>query len=511
MYEIVSMLFRSRNGTTAFICYYFAPLMAIIVSVASLNTLQRRYPCCFINLEVIVNQNRRQRRQIQNIHREYLISVQRQRRQRHWMTSSSTTDQEPQTVLDIDDHRHPLVTGGSFVGLHATFDASNGKHLPIDERYIPSSLLEWGYPPSTLETVVSETIQTDESQTTEIRTRDNANIPTHHVTAVTSMTRSIATILPATGCDNDNLETLSSTDHWTKGHTVMMNCRQQRIDLDNRTGNDSPLTANQSTDTFIDCESALLPSMDFITTIHNKKLNQYGIETCFRWTPSHDIANHDYPKPLDDVIYRIRVNVDFERICPRHKENTVGKAPTDQDHRWKLLNPIGISLERRISNSSNDTAINDYIKGGGLDSRTVTQWLGPILKREAIRSFPKTMVNENPFVSNCKDDKISIDTKKNANIMTEFTIPGNITISSWESASDQYYIEIGHIIRPLQHINLDSCSDKDIDVVGMYHRLVVLYNISMSDTLANSNNIMIHTNIPFSVELRSRLEQLPRR
>jgi hypothetical protein len=437
---------------------------------------------------------------------DYLLTGQWQRR--HIVTSSclgvgfdrSTLSDQPKVVSDEIVHLSPMM-GGTYIGLYAMFDAFNGQHIPIDERYIPSSLLEWGYPPSTLETLVSETITTNTvNAVTNVST--NSDDPTHH-TAITSMTRSIAVILPATGCDNDNLEHLSSTEQWEDGYTLTGTRNHRHLSrmniIDDGT---SPL--NQSTD--IVSEPLLFPLMDFAAVIHVKNTNNCGIQTCFRWTPQDTTVTmkNKYPQSiidkksmLNDDIYRIRINVEVERISTRQTEN---------DCLWNLLNPISVSLERLLSNSPNDTLIDEYMKGGGLDSRTVSQWLGPVLNSEAMRSFPKTTTSENFLTSGqtTNKDRQSTESSSTPNHMIQYVIPENVTIAAWQSDSNHYTIEIGH----MTDRSRDSANDNKNDIVLPNEHLVISYTISMTTDALLTSNDMTNTNFPFSIKVSSRTEQL---
>jgi hypothetical protein len=78
--------------------------------------------------------------------------------------------------------------GGDFAGLAATFDPSDGSFIPIPEHLVPEALVEWGQEPKCLEILVSEEFKDE------------------------VMERSTITILPATGCSVDNLETLKVKD-----------------------------------------------------------------------------------------------------------------------------------------------------------------------------------------------------------------------------------------------------------------------------------------------------------
>jgi len=106
-----------------------------------------------------------------------------------WSTSPGSTETHTSTTkassnVTSNSYRIDTVTplvGGDYAGLSATFDA-HGKLIPIQEHWIPESLLEWGQAPWCLEVLVSEDVD--------------------------ATTRQTVTILPETGCAVDNLETI---------------------------------------------------------------------------------------------------------------------------------------------------------------------------------------------------------------------------------------------------------------------------------------------------------------
>jgi hypothetical protein len=78
--------------------------------------------------------------------------------------------------------------GGDFAGLAATFDPGDGSFIPVPEHLVPEALVEWGQEPKCLEVLVSEETNGE------------------------AMARSTITVLPATGCSVDNLETIKVED-----------------------------------------------------------------------------------------------------------------------------------------------------------------------------------------------------------------------------------------------------------------------------------------------------------
>ncbi len=314
----------------------------------------------------------------------------------------------------------PLVGGGTYIGLSSTFDACRtfGQHIPIDERYIPSSLLEWGYVPTTLETISFETLSRTTSST-----------------SATDMTRSVYTILPATGCDNDNLEKIVTTEQYSGGR--------------------KSATATSS------------------STIYDKRTNNCNticIETRFLWIPE-DTPNESRKNDnvSNDELYRIRINLDIQQ-----KRNEDNGSSIESAKLWKIINPIRVSIEKQLGTTSIHIDPNS-INSGGLDSRTITQLLGPILHSQNMRSFPTQEPLHPPEFAHCDGSEI-------------ITIPGNITVSTLQVDSGNghkdgayYQIDVGYIsstsknyIVASHQIPVNYSTRDDLSRVNLSTRLVDL-------------------------------------
>jgi hypothetical protein len=230
--------------------------------------------------------------------------------------------------------------GGHYIGLFATFDSLNGKHIPIDERYIPSSLLEWGYPPATLELLVSETaFSLDESGSTDSTPKPSTLI---------RMMRSVSTIMPATGCDVDNLETVQANEEW---NSAQMFCSHHKED-----GQD------------------FFSAASIISVLPRSANSQPNIrlESCFSWplldesqNPGQNAVYDSSPlvakEPLDSNQYRTRISVDLGHALFSDDKDRIPNG-------WKFISPIRISLERQLLTLAETAAFAS--RGGGLDART---------------------------------------------------------------------------------------------------------------------------------------------
>ncbi|KAL3905935.1 MAG: hypothetical protein SGARI_004230 [Bacillariaceae sp.] len=226
--------------------------------------------------------------------------------------------------------------GGDWAGLAATFNPGEGAFIPIPEYLVPDSLLEWGQAPKCLEVLVSEDIRTDSGE--DATGEDDIGI----------LQRVTTTVLPATGCGVDNLETLKAQDE---------------VDLEARWVS--------GVDSFED------PSEDEGATkvvglqypIGNDNDNALRVETIFGF---------DYGGGQ----FRMRVAID---VVP---------SPPDT---FGISSPMVLTLERRTNAISSGGTI---ANGGGLDGRTVMMLLGERL------SGSKTFVDDPPMGGNFDRDSI---------------------------------------------------------------------------------------------------------
>jgi len=94
---------------------------------------------------------------------------------------------------DADDKNVEALIGGDFAGYMGTFSPRDGSLIPIPTYLVPSTLLEWGQEPSSLEIIVSEEERNSSDED------ECVLLKRHTITA-----------LPAIGCGVDNLETTKS-------------------------------------------------------------------------------------------------------------------------------------------------------------------------------------------------------------------------------------------------------------------------------------------------------------
>ena len=128
----------------------------------------------------------------------------------HYHSSSSSSYQQEDFELLVKaatSAANGFALGGDFAGLTATFDPGDGSFIPVPQHLVPEELLEWGQEPRCLEVLVSE----------ELRSEENGE---------DTMARTTVTVLPATGCAVDNLETVKVEDdvdltcQWGAGNVI---------------------------------------------------------------------------------------------------------------------------------------------------------------------------------------------------------------------------------------------------------------------------------------------------
>jgi hypothetical protein len=242
--------------------------------------------------------------------------------------------------------------GGDYAGLLANFDVVTGKLIPVPEHLVPASLLEWGDSPLALEILVSE---------------DDATTAAADEAAVWN--RQTITILPATGCGVDNLETTKTLEQVNFGSTTTTGGRRRWF---------TTTVKNQEDESVVnkDCWSLSYPY-----TIGNQR--RLRLEACFKLEKQSLFGGELNNKGSSDDVYRSRLEVDL--LLPQLRVDGKPEVTTTFIPSSALLNPIRVCLERQTSTESSGGTVAD---GGGLDGQRVSQWLGPVLSSQrAMQAF----------------------------------------------------------------------------------------------------------------------------
>ena len=243
--------------------------------------------------------------------------------------------------------------GGDFAGRSASFDAATGELIPIPEHYVPDSLLEWGQAPLLWEVLVSEDDTVVENSVDD----DDAIL----LLRQQNWRRQTTTILPATGCGVDNLETMKRIDR------AVAWCEDSLWRSRRAVPEDGGTTLPQIVSTITQrCSNHAGGGGS-----QNTSNGLFRVEACFGW--NHQIDDDDDDD--DSNRYRSRVSVDL-------------RLPSDDPSQQQQLQPITqlhVALERQISPNSSHGTVAD---GGGLDGQRVSRWLGPVLSsRRAVESL----------------------------------------------------------------------------------------------------------------------------
>jgi hypothetical protein len=309
--------------------------------------------------------------------------------------------------------------GGQYAGLLATFDALNGKHIPIDERYIPSSLLEWGYPPATLEILVAETASPILQGESGPKDGSQTASYTHHPSSSDwiSLTRALSIIMPATGCDVDNLETIHTKEEWSSSRLFCHRHPEKGLDL----------VSAASTISVLERPVNATPTI--------------RIESYFGWTLLDESKNQEQNavSEADSNLYRTRITLNLgQALSPDDTDS----LPND----WKLVSPIQVSLERQLSSSAETTTLASG--DGGLDARSVANYLGRTLNGERMRNFPLDSSAANCAWAQHESRAIN----EHNNIAHDLFLAGNLTVSlrtirttNQEACGHSHRVDIGHI------------------------------------------------------------------
>lgn len=374
------------------------------------------------------------------------------------------------------------IRGGDYAGLMATFHAATGRLIPVPDSMIPASYREWFGDEclvSTLEVLASEQDDDDE-----IEDKDDTDT-LGESTATTPMVvwnRVTTLVYPAVGCGVDNLDTQQIRERHTKRPVV--------VDDDDGGGpigtlhtmwSSTPRKSGQKS-------SSLLPTNGGATTINNTSSN---LEPADCWCMSSF-----YPSPLPAVSgtshrqqhARLRMEFCFGLPCMAEEDNGLGHrsrlqvdfihitdfGDDDDDdiahnkNNWQLTSPMRVYLERRVAIRSSGGTVAD---GGGLDGRSVSQWLGPVLRRQDTQSFPQRndMSNRKWQKQSKTKDSLVVDGSSFRNdektIVVHHLLPGNLTIALLSDAPmvletatvgdgshekqqrhrQQYYVEVSQI------------------------------------------------------------------
>jgi len=219
-----------------------------------------------------------------------------------------------------------LCLGGDFAGLLVKFAPLDGSLVEIPVYLIPEALLEWGQAPSALELLSSEEWDAAQLQRQEI------------------------TVLPATGCGVDNLDTMKSD------------------------------TNLKNVDWSQPSESTLI--LDSTTSTNNRDdTTTQRLETQFSLPNAH----------------RVRVSLDLKKKTVQQKDEAAVS--------YEIQSPILLNLERQTSTTSSYGTRAD---GGGLDGRTVSQLIGDRLRKS--HSFAEEKFNPGAWKADAEQQLLTPST-----------------------------------------------------------------------------------------------------
>jgi hypothetical protein len=309
-------------------------------------------------------------------------------------TNAATTTTA--TTSNSNKHDVLLLYGGDYAGLSATFDVWSGKLIAVPDDLVPEALLEWGQAPSALEVLVSEDFNIIDKKDDHSSNNSNSNSPAAKLLDYSFQRQTVA-IMPAVGCGVDNLQV-------EKGpvEEVSFVIPQRDHHIHDKSEN------HESSLEVVAAGGAALMGIATCTRHGNSLQQQHFMEATFAWPTAEQNNRH-----------RVRVMIPFtltampvlaaDAAAADSNEATATALPPIQ-----LQSPIRVILERQFeATSSRGTRAN----GGGLDGRSITQWLGPWLHSSAARNFAEAAIPNEETIATT------------AAVATSISLPGNITIS----------------------------------------------------------------------------------
>jgi hypothetical protein len=129
------------------------------------------------------------------------------------------------------------------------------------------------------------------------------------------------------------------------------------------------------------------------------------------------------------------------------------------DQKLQIIGPISIGLERQVDEISSSGTVG---KGGGLDGRSVSRWLGALSK---MLSFAERDMKGVSWVSSTNNDKSNLNSDDE---MTTLYLPGNLTLSYGSKDDDsQFQLEMGqiHAASGLRHVIRRTFQGNDLNNV----------------------------------------------
>jgi hypothetical protein len=196
-------------------------------------------------------------------------------------------------------------------------------------------------------------------------------------TETKTWTRQELKVLPATGCGVDNLEVLKRVEQFPLSDTSV---------------------------SFKTSADEAKPVRSFIYPLESPKHHMTRVETIFA-------------SALDD--HRCRLVVDL--------------ASNESSSSWTLLKPLSVFVERQNNQESSHGKRAD---GGGLDGRSVFQWIGPTLRREFDQSLGKRELRQWQRVGGDESNHWS----------DQVVLPGNVTLACGSNdETNRWVLQVGHV------------------------------------------------------------------
>lgn len=353
---------------------------------------------------------------------------------------------------------------GDFAGYYVTYDLQ-GNHIPVPDHYVPSTLREWDAIPSALEVIISEDLF------------ENVETSTTAGSGLLSVQRFELKILPETGCGIDNLEVLE---------------RRERVSI---------LTTMISTND--DLFTILKPhDSDSVNVIDHDKSHADTITTTTSATTTNNSNREMRLETIFGVVdttndkdgrYRCRLRVDvIETSQPRVpipspsvdtarplSSNSPSPLPS-----FAIRNMVHVFHEHQFSTTSSQGT---RASGGGLDGRSVSQWIGPSLRVRcddaALKRTPILQQHLQKLLWPGSHSQSS--GPSNTTVFDSVTVlPGNITIA-WK----QGYDASNELLLALQigYLDDEPNQEEQLQQQQRRRRRVIEYGWKQTENLTDFN------------------------
>jgi hypothetical protein len=173
---------------------------------------------------------------------------------------------------------------------------------------------------------------------------------------------------------------------------------------------------------------------------------------------SGDDSSHDDIYSVDHAIHQQKLRVesyfgleldgDINKEDAKFRSRLALNLQVQDDQKLQIIGPISVCLERQVEEISSSGTVG---KGGGLDGRSVSRWLGALSK---MQSFAERNMAGVSWVSSTHNDESNVNSDDDDHDATTLYLPGNLTLSYRSKDDSQFQLEMGqiHAASGLRHV-----------------------------------------------------------